>query len=163
MASAEKARSTISTPKNTPVTGRVEGRRDAAPGAAGDEDAQAVLRRLDPLAKAGRDGTADLRDRPLAAYRAAGPDRQRGGQCLDETDLRADAAATGLDGDHHLGDAVPAGFPCPAVDHRPVEEAAGGGDDHVAREAEPRQVGAVHAAAGAELCVPGGEPGDEAD
>ena len=162
-ASTENSRKMSSTPKNTPVIGALNVAAIPPRRAAGDQDPQPLLGHPDPLAEAGGQRGADLDDRPLPADRPAGADAQRGGQRLDQADLRPDPAAVLGDRDHHLGHAVAAGLAGEPVDQRPVDQAADGRDQDEERQAQPRQVRAGHPALLAELVVPGGQPGEEVD
>ena len=67
-----------------PRDGRVEGGRDAARGAARDEESHLRLVEFGPPRDRGAHRGADLDDRPLAADRTARADRDGRGECLDE-------------------------------------------------------------------------------
>ena len=69
---------------------RVEGRGDAGAGAGGDERDALPRRHPHDLAERRADRRTDLDDRPLAADRGAGADRDRRGERLDQRDDRPD-------------------------------------------------------------------------
>ncbi len=143
--------------------GSVEGGRNAASGAAGDQDPQPALGHPDQLAQAGGQRRADLHDRALPADRAAGADAQGRGRGLDHSYLRADAPAVLGHRHHHLGHAVAAGLAGEPVDERAVDEPADDRDDHEETQAQPGKMGAGDPALLAELDVAGGGPGKKVD
>ncbi len=89
---------------------RVEGRRDARPGACGEERHFLPVREPDRLGEGRTQRRADLNDRALASDRRSAADRQGRGQGLDDGDLPADVAAAVEDRIHHLGHAVSLGL-----------------------------------------------------
>ncbi len=119
---------------------RVEGRRDAAGRAAGDQHPHPRLGQPDQLAHRGTERGADLHDRSFATDGSATADAQRGRQRLDRRHLRGDPPAAAGNGVHDFGDAVPAGFPGEEMHQRPVHEP---GRDRSEQDEPPAQRGDV--------------------
>ncbi len=141
----------------------VEGGADAARRAAGDEQAQVLSGEAAEPAGGRADRRADLDDRALAPDRAAGADAEGRGQGLDDRDPAADAALVAMDGEHHLGHAVPTGLGREAGDQRAVEQAPDHGDDQDHEGAEQRQVRVAEVPERAGIFVPAEQLGEADD
>src|SRR5581483_10299838 len=136
--------------------------RDAAGGAARDQDPQPGLGHPRDLAERRAEGRSDLHDRSLATDRAPRADAQGRGERLDHGYLRADAPAAFGYGEHHFGHAVAARLAREEVDQRPVEQSSRRRRENDEPEPEPVEV-AVRSAAGGAVVAMAAEPVGEGE
>ena len=141
----------------------VEGGRDAARGAARQQQPHPGGVQPQPLGHTRPDRRADLHDRPFAADRASAADAQRRGQRFDQSDLGGDPTAAHRHRVHDLRNPVAAGLRGEAVHERAVDQSGHRGHHHQESDAEPREVFAGHPTQSGVVLMSGEQPGESVD